>query len=266
MSKKREIFKNKAILENMIITMLTDFGDFYPGVMKGVILRIAPDAKIIDITHSVEPQNVFQGAFLLYHSYRFFKNAIHVAIVDPGVGGERKALVIETKHNYFVAPNNGIAYPSAQKDGICRIFEIDKKISELVGELSTTFHGRDIFAPAAALLLKKDFSYFKEINEMKTLNIFEYSISGTRISAKIAFVDRFGNIVTNIPAKAVSGAKGFILEGVEFPMEKCYEDVEVGKPLALIGSFGTLELSIRNGSALELLKIRRKEIELEVLK
>ncbi|MEM4566039.1 MAG: S-adenosyl-l-methionine hydroxide adenosyltransferase family protein [Archaeoglobaceae archaeon] len=250
----------------MLVTLLTDFGDFYPGVMKGVILSLVPDAKIVDITHSIEPQNVFQGAFLLYHSYKFFRSAIHVAIVDPGVGGKRRAIVVETKHNYFVAPDNGLVYPSAKEDGIVRIFEIDSKISEIVGELSTTFHGRDIFAPATALLLKKDFRYFREIDEIKTLDIFEHSVAGNRVCGKVAFVDRFGNVVTNIPASAVMGAKGFILRGVEFPMVKCYEDVDIGKPLALIGSFGTLELSLREGNASEFLKIRKGEIELEVLR
>ncbi len=250
----------------MLVTLLTDFGDFYPGVMKGVILSLAPDAKIVDITHSVEPQNVFQGAFLLYHCYRFFKSAVHVAIVDPGVGGRRRAIVVETKHHFFVAPDNGIVYPSAKEDGIVRIFEIDEKISKIVGELSATFHGRDIFAPATALLLKGDFCYFREIDEMKSLDLFDFSIAGNVISGKVAFVDRFGNIVTNIPASAVKGAKGFILSGLEFPMVRCYEDVKVGEPLALIGSFGTLELSLREGSASELLKIRKGDIELEVLR
>lgn len=250
----------------MLVTLLTDFGEFYPGVMKGVILSLAPEARIVDITHSVEPQNVFQGAFLLYHSYRFFKNALHVAVVDPGVGGKRRAIVVETKHHRFVAPDNGIVYPAASEDHIVRIFEIDTKISELVGELSATFHGRDIFAPATALLLKGDLRYFREIDEMKKLNIFEHSLSENRVCGTIAFVDRFGNIVTNIPAKAVRGAKGFIFHGVEFPMVKCYEEVKIGEPLALIGSFGTLELSLREKNASEFLKIRRGKIELEVLK
>jgi S-adenosylmethionine hydrolase len=97
----------------MIITLLTDFGDFYPGVMKGVIYSLAPEARIVDITHSIEPQNVFQGAFLLYHSYRYFRNAIHVAVVDPGVGGKRRAIAVKTRNHYFVGPDNGILYPSA---------------------------------------------------------------------------------------------------------------------------------------------------------
>ncbi len=253
-------------MANMIITLLTDFGDFYPGVMKGVILRLAPRARIVDIAHSVEPQNVFQGAFLLYHSYRYFRNAIHIAVVDPGVGGDRKALVIKTKNHFFVAPDNGIAYPSAVEDGIIEIYEIDPSISKLVGELSTTFHGRDIFAPAAALLLKGDFSYFRKIERMKQLDLFELSFEGRILRARVVYVDRFGNLITNVPANLLAGAKGFNLFGINFPMVRTYSDVPIGKPLALIGSFGTLELSVREGSAAKMLGIGSGLIELEVLK
>jgi S-adenosylmethionine hydrolase len=116
----------------MIITLLTDFGDFYPGVMKGVILKINPKAIVIDISHSVEPQNVFQGAFLLYNAYKFFPNAVHIAVVDPGVGGKRKALAFECRNHMFIAPDNGIAYPSAREDGIERIWIVDEvKTSEI---------------------------------------------------------------------------------------------------------------------------------------
>lgn len=250
----------------MIVTLLTDFGDFYPGVMKGVILSLAPEAKIVDITHSIESQNILQGAFLLYNSYRYFKNAIHVAVVDPGVGGERRAIAVETRNYFFVAPDNGIVYPSAAEDGIVRIFEIDKKISELVGELSETFHGRDIFAPAVAMLIKKDFRYFREIKEIKPLNLFNYSLKGKMLKCKVIYVDKFGNLITNVPANVVRDAKGFYLLGVKFPLVRIYQDVNIGEPLALIGSFGTLEFSIREGNASKLLGIGSELIEVEVLR
>ncbi|MEM0351305.1 MAG: SAM-dependent chlorinase/fluorinase [Archaeoglobaceae archaeon] len=248
----------------MIITLLTDFGDFYPGVMKGIIHSIAPGATIVDITHSVEPQNVFQGAFLLYHSYKYFRNAIHIAVVDPGVGGKRRAIVVQTKNHFFVAPDNGLVYPSAAEDGILKIFEIDYRISELVGELSNTFHGRDIFAPCAALILRGDFSYLKETKNLEKLEIFDFKKVGNKIIGKIAFVDRFGNIITNIPASAVRGVKFFKVSDVVFPMVRTYEDVALYEPLALIGSFGTLEFSVREGNASDLLKMRRGIIEVEV--
>lgn len=249
-----------------VVSLLTDFGDFYPGVMKGVILSLAPEARIVDITHSVEPQNILQGAFLLYHSFRYFRNAVHVAVVDPGVGSERRALVIEGKNHFFVGPDNGILYPSAAEDGIKAAYFIKEEISELVGELSSTFHGRDIFAPAAAMVVRGDYTYFEEIEKEKLekLELFDCSIMGNKVRCRVVYVDRFGNVVTNL--REVKG-KGFYFRGVEFPFVKTYSDVDVGKPLSLIGSFGTLELSVREGSAAEMLGIKRGRgwIELEVL-
>ena len=248
----------------MIVTLLTDFGDFYPGVMKGVILSIAPEAKIVDICHTVEPQNVLQGAFLLYNSYKFFKNAIHVAVVDPEVGSGRKAIAVKTKNHIFIGPDNGIIYPSASEDGIVSVYEIDLSISELVGELSYTFHGRDVFAPAAALAVKgRLWEYCNEIRGLKKLDLFDYKVKGDRIICKVIFVDRFGNVITNLRAEDVR-AKRFYFKNIEFPLVNTYADVGVGRPLALIGSFGTLELSVRNGSASKLLGIDKGGIEIEL--
>ncbi len=237
-----------------VITLLTDFGDFYPGVMKGVILRICPNAKIVDISHSVEPQNVYQGAFLLYHSYRFFPNAVHVAVVDPGVGSERKALLIECKNHVFIGPDNGILYPSAVEDGIKRIWVIDEeRTSKITGELSATFHGRDVFAPASAYAVLGKIEEVAEPyeGEIQSIDLFDYKIEGETIECRVIFVDRFGNAVTNVKAEDLDDAKGFYVNGTYVPMVKTYSDVAIGEPLALIGSFGTLELSVRNGSFAE---------------
>ncbi len=249
-----------------VITLLTDFGEYYPGVMKGVILKLNPNATIVDITHGVEPQNVLQGAFLLYHAYRYFPSATHLAVVDPGVGSERRAIAVFTENHVFIAPDNGIAYPAAAEDGIVSIAEIDYSISELVGELSSTFHGRDVFAPAAALIAAGRREYLSEVDEMERLEIFDATVEGEAVECSIVFVDRFGNLVTNLKAEQVKG-KGFICNGVEFPLVRTYSDVDVGEPLSLIGSFNTLELSVRNGSAAELLGIKKGgvRIELEVL-
>ncbi len=248
----------------MIVTLLTDFGDFYPGVMKGVILSLAPETRVVDICHTVEPQNVLQGAFLLYNSYRFFKSAVHVAVVDPEVGSERRAIAVKTKNHVFIAPDNGIVYPSASEDGIERVYEIDLSISKLVGELSYTFHGRDVFAPAAALAVRGDlWKFCNEIEDMKKLELFDYKIESDRIVCRVVFIDRFGNLVTNLKAKDIN-AKRFYLKGIEFPLVKTYSDVKIGEPLALIGSFGTLELSVRNGNASELLGIDKGGVEIEL--
>lgn len=250
-----------------VVTLLTDFGEFYPGVMKGVILKISPNVRIVDITHEIEPQNIFQGAFLLYHSYRYFENAVHVAVVDPGVGGERRAIAVVTENHVFIGPDNGILYPSVWEDGIERIYRIKEEISELVGELSTTFHGRDIFAPAAALASVGKFEkYFEEENKIVRLNLFDYTVDEERVKCRVAFVDRFGNIVTNLRREDVK-AKTFYFEGVKFPLVRTYSDVGIGEPLAVVGSFGTLELSVREGSAASLTGIEKGGgwIELEVI-
>lgn len=234
----------------MIVTLLTDFGEFYPGVMKGVILKVNPKATIVDITHSIEPQNILQGAFLLYHSYRFFPNAVHIAVVDPGVGGGREALAFECRNHIFIAPNNGIAYPSAVDDGVERVWRIDEdKTRKVTGELSNTFHGRDVFAPAGAyasigLLKEVAEPYYGEIFE---LEIFDYNVECGNVRCRVVFVDRFGNAITNLRAKDVD-CRFLMFDGVRIPVVRCYEDVERGEPLALIGSFGTLELSVRDGS------------------
>ncbi|ADB57389.1 SAM hydrolase/SAM-dependent halogenase family protein [Archaeoglobus profundus] len=252
----------------MIITLLTDFGDFYPGVMKGVILKINPKAIVVDISHSVEPQNVFQGAFLLYNAYKFFPNAVHIAVVDPGVGSERKALAFECRNHIFIAPDNGIAYPSAREDGIERIWVINEnKTSEVTGVLSSTFHGRDVFAPAGAYA---SIGLLKEVAEpyegdIAKLELFDYVVEGNLIRCRIVFIDRFGNAVTNLKAEYVKG-RYVVFEGVKIPIVRCYEDVKKGEPLALIGSFGTLELSIREGSFAEEFGVKSNDfVELEQL-
>ncbi len=251
-----------------VVTLLTDFGDFYPGVMKGVILKICPDVKVIDISHSVEPQNVYQGAFLLYHSYRFFPKAVHVAVVDPGVGSDRLALVVECKNHIFVGPDNGILYPSAVEDGIRRVWVIDEgKTSKFSGELSTTFHGRDVFAPASAFAVLGKLEEVAEPydGEIERLDIFDYRIEGERIECRIIFIDRFGNAVTNVKAEDLEDAKGFYVNGKHIPMVEKYSDVSVGEPLALIGSFGTLELSVRNGSFADAFGVRSGRFEMRLV-
>ncbi|WP_456477643.1 SAM hydrolase/SAM-dependent halogenase family protein [Geoglobus ahangari] len=236
----------------MVIALLTDFGDYYPGVMKGVIRRIS-GAEVVDITHSVKPQNVLEGAFLLYNAYRFFpRDTVFVAVVDPGVGGRRKALAIRTENYWFVCPDNGIAYPSSSEDGVVEVYRINEAVSELVGELSSTFHGRDIFAPAGALLKegRLEERYFSpHTDAIVELDLFDLTISESGVRAMVVHIDRFGNVVTNVRRELVErmSPEGVVFNGLEIPLVERYEDVEVGEPLALIGSFNTLELSIREG-------------------
>ena len=250
-----------------VITLLTDFGDFYHGVMKGVILNCLGEyVQIIDISNSVESQNVFQGAFLLFNSYKYFpRKTVHVAVVDPGVGGKRDAIVVESNNYFFVGPDNGILYPSCAEDGIRRIWRINP--SKLGTEISSTFHGRDIFAPVISYVLRNELEKVAiKKRKMKELNIFDYEVSGNRVKCRVVFIDKFGNIITNLRKELVEKVKPkfVVFKGLKIPVVKTYCEVGVGKPLALIGSFNTLEISIRNGNASKKFKVKNGKIEFEL--
>ncbi len=237
----------------MVIALLTDFGDYYPGIMKGVMRKVS-DAEVVDITHSVSPQNVIEGAFLLYNAYRFFPHGtIFVAVVDPGVGGSRNALAVRTRNYWFVCPDNGIAYPSLVEDSIVEVYRIRDEVSEITGELSSTFHGRDVFAPAGALLHegKLEDRYFERYDgPLVSLDLFDVDVGEGVLNFRVVHVDRFGNVVTNVRREVVEriSPEAFVFGNLEIPLVEKYEDVNRGEPLAIIGSFNTLELSIREGS------------------
>ncbi|MFP4558501.1 MAG: S-adenosyl-l-methionine hydroxide adenosyltransferase family protein [Archaeoglobaceae archaeon] len=237
-----------------VVTLLTDFGDYYPGVMEGVILKNTPQVNVVDITHSVEPQNVFQGAFLLLKAYGFFPPCIHVAVIDPGVGTKRKAIIVECDYYTFIGPDNGILFPACRESGIKRIWMIsEQKIAEgAESRISTTFHGRDLFAPAVSYVIKGRIPEIaEEIEELEQLDVFECHIEGEEISCRVLFVDRFGNAVTNLKREVVEqlNPKVFNIGKQNFPLVVSYSDVEIGSPLSVMGSFDTLELSVREGNA-----------------
>lgn len=242
----------------MMITLITDFGSPYVGIVKGVIKSICKDVEIIEISSDVPPFDVKSGAFILYSSYKFFpRGTIHLAIVDPGVGSERKAIVIKTKNYYFVGPDNGILTPAAMEDGILEVREISK-IPMPVKEPSSTFHGRDIFAPAAAILAKglrfEDIG--NEIKEFKIMNFFKAKYEDF-IECEVIFIDRFGNLVLSIKEEDIKFKKEVELEhqGKKYYLKhvRTYYDVNKGELLILKGSSGFYEISIREGSAKDLL-------------
>ncbi len=234
-----------------LITFLSDFGDYYPGIVKGVILSICPEVKIVDLTHNVKPFYIKQGAFLLYNAVSYFNNAIHLAVVDPGVGGERKPIIIECKDSYFVGPDNGLLAPAAELKGIKAVYEIDTSVClRYVKEISKTFHARDIFAPAAALLAKgleaKEIGH--KIEDYVKLELFP-KVSGDSVVCEAVYIDRFGNIVTNLKAEYLENKKFVQFKGKKIPIVRYYEEVPEKHALAIIGSFNTLEISLREGSA-----------------
>jgi S-adenosylmethionine hydrolase len=255
--------KNSSRADAAPIAILTDFGyrDHYVGAMKGVIATIAPKAHVIDITHGIPPQSVTAGALALAQSWRFFpKDTVFVAVVDPGVGTARLPIAIETKAGArFVGPDNGVMYLAAKDAAIKRIVELRAPKYRLKN-VSATFHGRDIFAPAAAWLSVGTpiRSLGPTIREMKQLSLAPAMRRGKALEGEVIYVDGFGNLVTNID-RAMLTAFGAsfrtapllvrIGKGTSMEIFQAYGDVPSGAPLATLGSFDFLEIAIRDGSA-----------------
>lgn len=251
-----------------VITLTTDFGlqDPYVGLMKGVILGINPDAEIVDVTHGVTPQNVLQGSFLLHHSHRYFpKDAIHVAVVDPGVGTNRRAILLETPDGRFIAPDNGLlthvilhglSQPSF-KGGLVEIpagwraYHLTNPAYWLK-PLSRTFHGRDLFAPVAAHLSNgvHPSELGDEVGSLHCLPTSAPRWKDNVLRGRIVHVDRFGNLVTDIPGDVLPNGDSARIEtgdAVIRGLSSSY--AEADGLLAIIGSFDTLEIALKNGDA-----------------
>ena len=228
-----------------MIVLLTDFGSSeYVGMMKGVIYSINPDAKIVDLTHAVTPQSVREGAWILLNSYRFFpKGSTFVCVVDPGVGTTRKSVLVQTLNYNFIAPDNGLLYPSVVLDGIKQITEINIENPE-----SVTFHGRDVYAKFAAHFSIGDYSsYIGETKKELDVDL-TFSIDGR--SGEIVHIDRFGNIITNLPPlqknrySVVHRAKQR-----ELNWFSTYAFGPENEVFLVTGSSGTLELCMKDASA-----------------
>lgn len=246
-----------------IVAFLTDFGlrDPYVGVVKGVILSHCPHAKIVDLTHEVEPQNVLQGALFLQASLRYFPvGTVFLAVVDPGVGGRRFPIAVETENFFFVGPDNGLLYPAAYRDGIRRVVRLSNE-ALFLKPVSRTFHGRDIFGPAAAAIASGMTigSLGEEKEGMETLEIPGPKVEADRIIGVALFSDRFGNVITNLPEEVLRNfsptgePEGLEVKarGRRMVVVSAYSEVEEGEPLAIVGSMGLLEVAVRNGSARE---------------
>lgn len=259
-----------------IVALLTDFGtqDIYVGVMKGVILGIAPATSIVDITHAITPQNIQQGAFALLNSYLYFPaGTVFVAVVDPGVGSTRRPLVARAGDYYFVGPDNGLFSYIFADAGSVEAVQPDLAQWGLTG-LSATFHGRDVFAPVAAHLatgVQLD-ALGPRIETPVYLPMPRLHINANPIRGEVVHVDHFGNLVTSIggfrwtddetlsldprwgsltsprqinPATVQINVGNLRLNGIQ----RTYSAVGQGDLLALIGSNGWLEISVNGGNA-----------------
>ncbi|MBC7232936.1 MAG: SAM-dependent chlorinase/fluorinase [Chloroflexi bacterium] len=248
-----------------VIALLSDFGtaDGYAGVMHGVILRINPQAVVVDICHDIPPQDVHAAAFVLSTVYPYFPlDTIYVVVVDPGVGSERRALAVRTPRGTFVAPDNGVLSYIFARESIEEMVHLTNARYWL-SPLSDTFHGRDLFAPVAAHLSLgvplRELGH--AIQDPVRLPIVEAAMQqdGT-ISGQVLYIDRFGNLITNIPRGLLSPNRSWrihIADREVIGLAKAYASAPDGELLALIDSSGYLELAVRNGSAAAMLKVNR---------
>jgi hypothetical protein len=258
------------MLDRPIITLTTDFGlkDPFAGLMKGVILGINPKAKITDITHYIERHNIFEASQALSMSYHFFPpTTIHLAVVDPGVGGKRRPILVTTDSHYFIGPDNGIFTSIFNKteDQYLKVFHITAS-HYFLPMSGSTFHGRDIFAPVAAWLSKgvDSYKFGEEIKDYVTISSPKPDISEGTISGEVVSIDNFGNVITNItkedmtmvnPIDSRDKFKIYYNEN-QMPLVNFYSENESSAASAIINSFGHLEIFVYKENASSRLNIK----------
>jgi S-adenosylmethionine hydrolase len=255
-------------MADLPITLLTDFGSAYTAAMKGKILSVSPEARIVEISTKIPSHSVREGAFLLRSVVRHFPPAVHVGVVDPGVGTRRKGLIVRVGGGYFVGPDNGLLMPAARALGKPETFEITKAFPGV----SRTFHGRDLFAPVAARLSRGGTpdEFGVPLNGPVELDLDAYEVSPDLLTGEVLSVDGFGNVVTNIPAGAVAPLRPgdrLGLHGKIVPFAATYGEVEVHRPLVLVGSHDSLEIAVNQGSAAEAFRLKTGDrVQLKVVR
>lgn len=263
-------------MPNRLITLTTDFGtsDHFVGAMKGVIATIAPSARVIDITHHIAPFNILEGAFTISEAARYFpKGTIHVVVIDPGVGSARRALLCEVAGQFFIAPDNGVltmVFENAPKPPKVRVISNPKFALKNV---SRTFHGRDIFAPAAAHLARgaKPPQFGKLINDtIRIQNAKPVPLSVNSWRGAIIKADHFGNLITNFHIDDFLAIKTnpFTMRTGKARIHRLaltFSDIERGESAVIAGSSGYLEISANQASAAERLNCGSgSPVELEI--
>ncbi len=242
-----------------VIALLTDFGlkDHYVGVMKGVILSVNPDARIIDISHDIGSQDILDAYFLLSNTYRYFPpGTVFVAVVDPGVGSDRAVVAVRTDRYVFLAPDNGLL-GFLHKDGAVERAVQVREEKFFLHPVSNTFHGRDVFAPVAAHLSRGvDLAELgPEVETIQRIRTPAPKVTKEGvIVGEVVSIDRFGNLVTNIPGDRFAGADRVevrIGKTAIRDLSKSYAATKKGSLLAVVGSTGNLEISVNRGNARE---------------
>jgi S-adenosylmethionine hydrolase len=263
-------------LAEPIITLTTDYGtqDHLVGTLKGVILKINPEAKIVDLNHNVVPYDVLDGALSIGAAYSYFPpRTVHVVIVDPGVGTQRLPLLVSGEQHYFLAPDNGVLSLVYEKESSLIVRHITAG-HYFLNPISNTFHGRDIFAPVAAWVSKnwQTASFGDEVTDFVRFSLPKPKASNQAIKGVVLRIDHFGNLVTNLtledlPQAVISSGKLKLQVGNK-TVQQLAQTYALGapdEPCAILGSSGFLEISINKGNAARALGVQRgAEVTLEL--
>jgi hypothetical protein len=263
----RRLF-TELILARPLITLTTDYGthDNFAGVMKGVILSINPDVNIVDITHDVLAHDILDGALAIGNAFKYFPaKTVHLVVVDPGVGTERRPILVAADQHYFVAPDNGVLSSVYDQSESLHVWNL---ISEhyFRQPVSKTFHGRDIFAPVAAWLTKswQTSSFGEPITDFVRFTLPKVKVDGGNAKGVVLRADNFGNLITNITPENVPGlltANGglsiMVGQAKVTKLVQTFAEGVAGEPVAMIGSSGYLEISVNRGSAAKTLGATR---------
>ena len=260
-------FKRRLSLADPIITLTTDFGssDHLVGSMKGVILNINPAARIVDINHSVVPYDILDGALSIANAYRYFPSrTIHVIIVDPGVGTERRPILVSGEKQFFVAPDNGVLSMIYERES-CTVRHITAE-HYFLNPISPTFHGRDIFAPTAAWLSKafQTEAFGEVVTDFVRFTMPKAKSAGQAVKGVVLRVDAFGNLMTNLTAEDIpigalgGGAIKLAVNGKQIvKFVQTFASGNPGEPIAVIGSAGYVEIAVNRGNAARTLGVNR---------
>jgi S-adenosylmethionine hydrolase len=247
---------------NGIVAVTTEFGlrDPYVGIMSGAMLGINPSVRIVDVTHYVAPQDLAHGSFVLASAAATFPSGtVHLAVVDPGVAGGRRAIALRTAQQLFVAPDNGLLSEVLDSAHEFEAVELTNP-DYFRAEVSQTFHGRDVFAPVAAHLstgVDMD-ALGPRVTDLVRLRTPQAERTEDGVRGSVRFVDHFGNIVTNIPAASIPGDAEVTLGELRIQgLSSAYETTAEGHPLAIVNSYGLVEIAVRGGNAAARLGARR---------
>jgi S-adenosylmethionine hydrolase len=259
-------------IRQTLVTLLSDFGDrdVYVAVMKGVIAQINPNMEVVDLTHQIPPQNIAAARFCLMNAYPYFpEGTVHIAVVDPGVGGKRRAIAVQFADGFLVGPDNGIFSGVLAQNPAIAAVELTNSQYWRTPEPSKTFHGRDIFAPVGAHLASgvslQRLGVEIDPATLVQMNLEHCTQTKTGWSGCIQYIDYFGNLVSNIPGDYTQGRKWVVqVSGLTIPGCDIYSEVQAGEALALVGSHGWVEIAINSGNAHTQLQINLQD-PLEVI-